>query len=90
MKPNIAFITPLEITYSETFLQAHLERLPFKIHHFYDLPKMDYHPIHDGAEKPLSSDNKWINYLETGLEMLFAENGWGYTLHKRLTRFVDK
>jgi glycosyltransferase involved in cell wall biosynthesis len=83
MKPNIAIVTPLQPTYSETFLKAHLERLPFHIHHFYGLPKMGYHPIYDGAGKPLSSDQKWFNYLETGIDTLLGETGWGYTLRKK-------
>jgi glycosyltransferase involved in cell wall biosynthesis len=83
MKPNIAIVTPLQPTYSETFLRAHLERLPFQVHHFYGLPKMGYHPIYDGAGRPLSSDAKWFNYLETGLDTLFGESGIGYTLRRR-------
>ena len=83
MKPNIAIVTPLQPTYSETFLRAHLERLPFQVHHFYGLPKMGYHPIYDGAGKALSSDQKWFNYLETGLDTILGENGWGYTLRRR-------
>lgn len=83
MKPNIAIITPLQPTYSETFLRAHLERLPFQVHHFYGLPKMGYHPIYDGAGQALSSDQKWFNYLETGLDTLLGEKGWGYTLRRK-------
>jgi len=83
MKPNIAIVTPLQPTYSETFLRAHLERLPFQVHHFYGLPKMGYHPIYDGAGKALSSDQKWFNYLETGIDTLLGENGWGYTLRRQ-------
>lgn len=83
MERNVAIVTPLIPTYSETFLRAHIELLPFKMHHFYALPKMGYHPIYDGSGVPLSSDNKWINYLETGIDTLFAENGWGYILRKK-------
>ncbi|HPH20293.1 MAG TPA: hypothetical protein PLE32_16000, partial [Haliscomenobacter sp.] len=75
MERNVAIVTPLIPTYSETFLRAHIELLPFKMHHFYGLPKMGYHPIYDGTGVPLSSDNKWINYLETGIDTLFSENG---------------
>lgn len=83
MKPNIAIITPLQPTYSETFLRAHLERLPFQVHHFYGLPKMGYHPIYDGEGRALSSDQKWFNYLETGIDTLLGEKGWGYTLRRK-------
>lgn len=83
MKPNIAIVTPLQPTYSETFLRAHLERLPFQVHHFYGLPKMGYHPIYDGSGNALSSDQKWFNYLETGIDTFMGEKGWGYTLRRR-------
>lgn len=83
MKKNVAIVTPLKPTYSETFLRAHIELLPFQMHHFYALPKMGYHPIYDGQGQALSSDYKWVNYLETGIDRLFKESGIGYYFRKK-------
>lgn len=83
MKTKVAIVTPLKPTYSETFLRAHIELLPFQMHHFYALPKMGYHPIYDGEGRPLSSDRKWLNYLETGIDRLFGETGVGYFFRKK-------
>ena len=83
MKRSVAIVTPLKPTYSETFLRAHIELLPFQMHHFYALPKMGYHPIYDGQGQVLSSDQKWVNYLETGIDRLFRESGIGYYFRKK-------
>jgi glycosyltransferase involved in cell wall biosynthesis len=80
---NVAIVTPLIPTYSETFISLHLKQLPVQVHHFYSLPKMGYHPIYDGQGKPLSSDWKWINYIETGIDRVFGENGTGYFFRKK-------
>ena len=89
MERNVAIVTPLIPTYSETFLRAHIELLPFKMHHFYALPKMGYHPIYDGQGKPLFSDSKWFNYLETGIDRLFGETGIGYFFRKKaMSRYL--
>jgi glycosyltransferase involved in cell wall biosynthesis len=88
---NIAIITPLVPTYSETFISLHLQQLPFKVHHFHSLPKMGYHPIYDGAGKPLSSDRKWVNYIETGIDRVFGENGTGYFFRQQaMLRYFKK
>lgn len=90
METNVAIVTPLKPTYSETFLRAHIELLPFRMHHFYALPKMGYHPIYDGNNQPLSSDQKWINYLETGFDRLTGERGWGYFFRKRaMSKYIQ-
>lgn len=80
---KLAIVTPVIPTYSETFIKAHLEQLPFDVHHFYSLPQRGYYPIMDGAGQPLSSAQKWFNYLETGFDRFTGERGYGYWLRRR-------
>ena len=88
---NIAVFSPIRPSYSETFINAHLQRLPYKTWLFYSLPQMGYHPIYDGENRPLSSDLKWVNYLETGIDRLFGESGTGYFFRRRsMLQFFQK
>ena len=68
MLENIVVATPLKPGYSETFLNAHLRLLPANIFHIHSKEKMGYYPIYGPNYKPLFSDNKLFNYIETGLE----------------------
>jgi len=82
---NLAIISPVKPTYSETFIRAHLDKLPCHTHLFYSLNKMGYHPIYDSQDKPLFSDSKVINYLETAIERL-SNPQVGYYLRKKAFR----
>jgi len=82
---NLAIISPLKPTYSETFIKAHLDLLPCKTHLFYSLKDMGYHPIYNPQDEPLSSDYKIINYLETAVERLTSPQV-GYYVRKKAFR----
>lgn len=82
---NLAIISPLKPTYSETFIKAHLDLLPCKTHLFYSLKDMGYHPIYNPQDEPLSSDNKMVNYIETAVERLTSPQV-GYYVRKKAFR----
>ena len=82
---NLAIISPVKPTYSETFIKAHIDKLPCKTHLFYSLKKMGYHPIYNPLDQPLFSDLKVINYLETALERL-SNPQIGYYFRKHAFR----
>ncbi len=85
IKKNIAIISPLKPTYSETFIRAHIEQLPCNTFLYYSLPKRGYHPIYNPEDKALFSDFVGINYLETGIEKILGVNS-GYFFRKKSLR----
>lgn len=86
MIKNLAIISPVKPTYSETFIRAHIEQLPCTTHHFYSLPNRGYHPIYLPSGKALFSDSVLINYLETGTERLTGSLQLGYHFRKKQFR----
>ena len=80
---SIVILSPVKPGYSETFINVHINKLPFKTYNVHSLPKRGYFPIYDGLGKALFSDNLIINYLEAGIDRVFGESGIGYTLRKK-------
>lgn len=80
---SIVILSPVKPGYSETFINVHINKLPFKTYNVHSLPKRGYFPIYDGLGKSLFSDNLIINYLEAGIDRVFGESGIGYTLRKK-------
>lgn len=90
-KEAIIVVTPLVPTYSETFLNVHIDKLPFEIHHLHSSPGMGYFPIYFPEMQPLFSDNKWLNILEFGIDKLLGEKSKGYLLRKsRLYKYIKQ
>lgn len=88
---RIAIISPLIPTPSETFINAHLNRLPFEVHHFHSLPKMGYHPVIDGKGNSLSLAFKPWYFLETAIDNLLGHSGAGYAWRKyNLRKYLTK
>lgn len=83
---NLVILSPLKPGYSETFINVHIHKLPFKTFNIHSLPKRGYFPLYDGLGNTLFSDNIIINYIEAGIDRLFNENGIGYTLRKKNLR----
>ena len=71
MKTKICIASPLKPGVSETFIQKHLDLLPYETSLLRSLPRRGYHPIYDGDDNALFSDLKLINYIESGIDQLF-------------------
>jgi len=80
---NLVVQSPLKPGYSETFINAHLQHLPFNTFNVYSLPNRGYYPLYDGLDNKLFSTNIVFNYLEAGIDRLFAESGIGYCLRRK-------
>ncbi len=83
MSANIALISPIKPYYSETFIQAHIDLLPFEIHHFHSLPKMGFYPIFAPSGRALFSQIKVIQYIEGAIDIITGRRGIGYYFRKK-------
>lgn len=80
---NVLVVSPTKPSYSESFIQAHLDRLPYNTYHFHSIVKRGYYPIFDHESTPLFSASLPINYLETGLERLTGSISLGYYMREQ-------
>lgn len=77
---NIAVATPVMPSPSETFLRAHLELLPAKVHHFHSFTNRGYFPIVGPDEKALSSKLMPVIFSEYILDRI---TGRGYYFREK-------
>lgn len=77
---RLAIATTKKEGYSQTFIHAHLTKLPAQIFHIYSRSNAGYLPIYNHEDKPFLTDNPLLNKLEMGIEKY---TGLGYQLRKQ-------